>query len=87
METKVKDFNREELMKKIMPLYESCKLRQLKSQINENLKDEKLYAFKGSSKANEFNKIPFDDFENNRNEGNDKCKCRNKGMYCTKFLV
>ena len=72
METKVKDFNREELMKKIMPLYESCKLRQLKSQINDKIKDEKLYAFKGSSKANEFNKIPFDDFENNRNEGSDK---------------
>ena len=72
MKTQIKDINREELMKKIMPLYERCKVRQLKSQINDKIKDETLYAFKGSSKANEFEKIPFDDFEINRNEGSDK---------------
>ena len=72
METKVQDFNREELMKTIKPLYKSCKVRQLKSQINDKIKDDTLYIFKGSTKGNEFNKIPFDDFEINRNEETNK---------------
>ena len=59
-------------MKKIIPLYESCKLRRLKSQIDYKIKDDTLYAFKGCSKANEFNQILFDDFEINRIEESDK---------------
>ena len=72
MSTQVKDINREELMKKIIPLYESCKLRQLKNQIDDKIKEDALYAFKGCSKANEFNQILFDDFEINRIEESDK---------------
>ena len=92
MSTQVKDINREELMKKIIPLYESCKLRQLKSQIDDKIKDDTLYAFKGCSKANEFNQILFDDFEINRIEESDKLneltgKVNNKKLDMKKIYV
>jgi len=70
--TQVKDIDREELMKKITPLIKSCRVRQLKSQINDKIKDDTLYGFKGCSSANQFKKIPFDDFEHDRNEESDK---------------
>ena len=68
LKIKKENINREELMKKVIPLYESAKIRKSKEIINEDIKDHKLYILKGCNTLKRYPKSPFDDFELNRNE-------------------
>lgn len=69
LQIKQKDINREELIKKNIPLYEKSKVRELKGKINEDIKEEKIYILKGGDMCKRYPTIPFDDFELNGNEG------------------
>ena len=67
LSTVIKDINREELMKQVIPLYESVKKIQLKGVINQDIKDQTLYILKGGDMCYRYPNIPFNDFEKNRN--------------------
>ena len=62
-----KEIDREELLKKNIPLYEKSKVRELKGKINEDIKDETIYILKGSDVCKRYPKIQFDDLESNEN--------------------
>ena len=68
LRTKIKEINREELMKEKIPLYESSIRRQLKGKINEEIREHKMYILKGSNNCHRYPTIPYDEFELNRNE-------------------
>ena len=65
---KIKEINREELMKQEIPLYESSKRRLLKGMIDQDIKEQKFDLLKGVDPLERFKKVPFDEFEQSRNE-------------------
>ena len=64
----IADINREELMKTIMPLYESVKIRQTKELINQDIRNAQLYILKGCNTCTRYPNNNLDDFEFARNE-------------------
>ena len=65
---KIKEINREELMKQEIPLYESSKRRILKGMIGQDIKEQTFDLLKGVDPLQRFKKVPFDEFEQNLNE-------------------
>ena len=62
-----KEINRDELMKMNIPLNESSKVRKLRDKINPKIKEDRIL-FIGFDTCHKFEKIPFDNLEENRNK-------------------